>query len=137
MEDRKKTKSFWTTLPGIITACASLIIAISTILGTLKATDSWPFSRQELPVVNFFDASKSTIEAGQSCTLSWDVAGAAEININPGFENVPLTGNREVSPTETTTPQPPPEPMDPTLLLMIGGAIGVVIVVLVIFTKRR
>lgn len=55
-----------------------------------------------IPAVNSFEASPSSISAGQSSTLSWKVAGATMVNIDQGIGNVALTGSREVMPSATT-----------------------------------
>jgi len=50
-----------------------------------------------------FDATPSTISAGQSAQLNWVVQGATSVSINNGIGNVALTGSTTVSPTQTTT----------------------------------
>jgi hypothetical protein len=40
----KPTHSFWTTLPGILTALAALITAVGGTIGGLAATSAGPFS---------------------------------------------------------------------------------------------
>jgi hypothetical protein len=54
------------------------------------------------PVINSFDASPSTISAGESSTLSWNVSGASTVSIDQGIGNVALTGRRDVVPGTTT-----------------------------------
>jgi hypothetical protein len=54
------------------------------------------------PVINSFDASPSTISAGESSTLSWNVSGASTVSIDQGIGNVALTGRRDVVPSATT-----------------------------------
>ena len=48
-------------------------------------------------------ASPTTIERGQSSSLSWSAENAASLRIDPGIGNVELSGNRNVSPGESTT----------------------------------
>jgi copper(I)-binding protein len=55
------------------------------------------------PVIQSFTANPSTIQAGESSTLSWSVSGATSLTLNPG--NIDVTGqtSRVVSPESTTT----------------------------------
>ncbi len=55
------------------------------------------------PSISQFAAEPSTIQRGQSSTLSWDVGNATEISINEGVGSVQARGSRQVSPTDTTT----------------------------------
>jgi len=54
------------------------------------------------PQVLFFIANPSTIQSGQSSTLSWRVINATTVNIS-GIGNVQAQGSAPVSPTATTT----------------------------------
>ena len=54
------------------------------------------------PVINSFNASPSTISAGESSTLNWTVTGASTVSIDQGIGNVALTGTRAVALTATT-----------------------------------
>jgi hypothetical protein len=54
------------------------------------------------PVVNSFNASPSSITAGKSSNLSWNVTGATNVSIDQGIGNVALAGNRDVMPVTTT-----------------------------------
>jgi hypothetical protein len=54
------------------------------------------------PVINSFTAAASTITAGGSTTLSWDVAGASYLVISPKVGAV-RGASLTVSPTQTTT----------------------------------
>jgi peptidoglycan-associated lipoprotein len=55
------------------------------------------------PVINSFTAEPSTIEAGQSSTLSWSTTGATDMNIDNGVGAVQGTGQRQVFPRRSTT----------------------------------
>lgn len=55
------------------------------------------------PIINSFDARPPSISAGESSTLSWNVAGATAVSIDQGIGNVALTGTRAVVPNATTT----------------------------------
>ena len=48
-------------------------------------------------------ASPTSIERGQSSTLTWSSANATSASITPGIGTVPTSGSRRVSPTRTTT----------------------------------
>jgi len=50
-----------------------------------------------------FDATPSSIQAGQSSQLTWIVQGATSVSIQPGIGNVALTGSTTVTPAQTTT----------------------------------
>lgn len=53
--------------------------------------------------ITSFTASSSSITAGQSSTLSWNVASGTGCTINQGVGSVGLTGTHSVSPATTTT----------------------------------
>ncbi len=55
------------------------------------------------PVINSFTAEPSTIEAGQSSTLSWSTTGATDMNIDNGVGAVQGSGQRQVFPRASTT----------------------------------
>jgi outer membrane protein OmpA-like peptidoglycan-associated protein len=50
-----------------------------------------------------FDATPSTISAGQSSQLTWIVQGASSVSISNGIGNVAATGSTTVTPAATTT----------------------------------
>lgn len=56
----------------------------------------------ESPVISSFGADLPSIAAGESSTLSWNVAGATKVSIDQGIGNVALTGTRAVAPSTTT-----------------------------------
>lgn len=59
---------------------------------------------KELPTINSFTATPSTIDRGASSTLAWDVSDASSVSINQGIGSVSTkTGTTSVSPTDTTT----------------------------------
>jgi peptidoglycan-associated lipoprotein len=57
----------------------------------------------EKPVVNVFTAEPSTIERGQSSTLSWSIANATDMSIDHGVGAVQSRAQRQVFPSATTT----------------------------------
>lgn len=81
-------------LLGFLAACA----------GGLSAPSSWtpPPPTSAPAIAQFATASTSGITAGQQATLSWQVAGATSLAIDPGVGAV--TGSSvQVSPLKTTT----------------------------------
>jgi peptidoglycan-associated lipoprotein len=92
----------------------------------------------EKPVIVSFTAEPSTIEKGQSSTLSWSISNATDMSIDHGIGAVQSRGQRQVFPANTTAytltaigsggsdtksvtvevstaPPPPPPPTGPTL----------------------
>ena len=61
-----------------------------------------PAAAPEKPTVNL-TAVPSTIEAGQSVTLSWTSENATSLDLQPGVGAVQSSGSTSVSPTESTT----------------------------------
>ena len=55
------------------------------------------------PVINSFTAEPSTIEPGQSSTLSWSISGATDMTIDQGVGAVQSTGMRQVFPRTSTS----------------------------------
>lgn len=55
------------------------------------------------PIVNIFSANPSTINPGESSTLTWSVSDADTVTITPGVGPVDLSGSTSVSPAVTTT----------------------------------
>lgn len=102
----ENNKSFWTTLPGILTGIAAIITAIGGILlalNTLGAFDNNGNGGVSPPKIESFGASPEEISSGQGSTLSWSVSDATEISIDPDIGSVSLRGSRTVRPVETTT----------------------------------
>jgi uncharacterized protein YkwD len=56
-----------------------------------------------VPVINSFTASPTSITAGGSSTLSWNVTGATSVSIAPGAPSVPASGSATSTPAATTT----------------------------------
>jgi peptidoglycan-associated lipoprotein len=61
-----------------------------------------PAQAPEKPTVNL-TAVPSTIESGQSITLSWTSENATSLDLQPGVGAVQASGSTSVSPTESTT----------------------------------
>lgn len=63
-----------------------------------------PPPKPAAPAVASFTAEPSTIQRGQSSTLRWEVSGdVTSVSINEGVGAVQNTGNRRVSPSDSTT----------------------------------
>ena len=60
-------------------------------------------ARVDRPVINSFTAEPSSIERGQSSTLSWSITNATDMSINQQIGAVQSQGQRQVFPTSTTT----------------------------------
>ena len=93
MSNNSDKKSFWTTLPGILTAIAAILTAMVALIGFISPP----------PVISYFDSSPDAISPGNSSNLSWNVSDATSVTIDPEIGSVALTGTRVVSPAETTT----------------------------------
>lgn len=55
------------------------------------------------PVVAEFSIEPSSIERGQSAVLRWNVNGSTNVAIDNGIGTVPASGNRRLTPADTTT----------------------------------
>ncbi|MBN1971798.1 MAG: DNRLRE domain-containing protein [Candidatus Delongbacteria bacterium] len=54
------------------------------------------------PVINSFSVDSTTIDEGDSATLSWSVSDADTVTINQGIGSVALSGTTSVTPVSTT-----------------------------------
>jgi hypothetical protein len=76
------------------------------LLTVLLLTGCYPGSpitiTGQLPVIESFNASPTSILAGEDSSISWSVSGATTVSIDQGIGNVALTGSRSVSPAVTT-----------------------------------
>ena len=59
--------------------------------------------REPPPSIDNFSFDTGSIFAGQSATLSWNVAGATSVSISPEIGTVSSTGTKSVTPGSTTT----------------------------------
>lgn len=62
-----------------------------------------PSPGQQAPVIATFNASPSSITAGQPSTLAWNVSGATSLSIDNGVGSVTNLTSRAVFPSQTTT----------------------------------
>ena len=70
--------------------------------GTVTAQVTVTVTSVGLPVISSFIATPSSIQQGESSTLSWDVTGADTITIDQGIGSVASSGSRSVTPSATT-----------------------------------
>ncbi|MFC1846122.1 hypothetical protein ACFLYM_01745 [Chloroflexota bacterium] len=68
-----------------------------------KSSDAPSASQaQDLPVIMSFSANPGVVPPGEEATLSWDVAGADSISIEPKLGYVSASGNIIITPKEST-----------------------------------
>ncbi len=100
--------------PGIGTVAASgtqVVSPTQTTTYTLTATgggqtvtSTATVTVTSAPVVTAqISASPTTIQSGQSTTLTWSTTNATSVSISPGIGTVAASGTQVVSPTQTTT----------------------------------
>ena len=73
--------------------------------GTATALLSWNSPNPppgQLPAISAFTATPSTLTAGHSASLSWNVTGATSVTLS-GTGNVSAAGSATVAPSQTTT----------------------------------
>jgi hypothetical protein len=76
--------------------------------------------------ITSFTANPTNIQAGQTATLSWTVAGATSVSISPGIGSVNAqSGSTQVSPQQTTTytltASGPNGSVNATAVVAVGG----------------
>ncbi|MBN1691402.1 MAG: hypothetical protein JW901_10290 [Dehalococcoidia bacterium] len=74
--------------------------------GALRSEKGFSIRPEEgkaAPVINTFQATPSTVSAGQQLSLTWNVSGASRIVISPGIGEVDAGGSRLLSPGQDTT----------------------------------
>lgn len=76
--------------------------ATSTVTATAAVNVGTPTTAAQ-PMILSFTANPSTINAGQSSTLTWSVQNATTVNISPTVGSVAENGSQSVSPASTTT----------------------------------
>src|SRR4030042_3251059 len=77
----------------------SLFFAIAALVFIAGCTGAPPTT----PLINSFSAYPSTINEGESSTLSWSVTDATSVAIDNAIGSVALTGTTAVNPTTNTT----------------------------------
>jgi hypothetical protein len=89
---RENKSSFWTTLPGFLTALAAIITA----LGSAYAIFHHP-----APTAILF-VNPNTVQKGQSSTLTWQTSDATIVNIEE-IGPLPPNGSQKITPDSSTT----------------------------------
>jgi len=80
------------------------LAAMFLLLPVLMASCIWPFgSSASLPVINSFNVNPTSIPAGGSAVLGWNVSNATNIIIDQGVGTVNATGSATITPAATTT----------------------------------
>ena len=86
---------------GSNTATAQVMVNSSMALPPASPPDDTP-TLSVVPVINSFTANPAAITTGNPTILSWSISNASSVTIIPDIGAVANTGDREVSPTETT-----------------------------------
>ncbi len=60
-------------------------------------------NEQKNPIISTFEIIPNEIELGKTATLHWNVSEATTVTIDNGIGAVMLSGNRSITPMETTT----------------------------------
>ncbi len=97
-------KSFWTTLPGVLTAIAGILGSIVAILTILNP--STPPVEDLNPTIEEFIAIPFEIGEGETTTLKWDVSGPGsdlKITIDQGIGEVASSGTEKVTLDKSTS----------------------------------
>ena len=84
---------------------ATLILAAGciTVSSPPPASTPSPTPSQPAPAIATFEATPSSLAAGGSATLQWEVTNASTVSIDQGIGAVALSGNRSITPGSTTT----------------------------------
>jgi hypothetical protein len=84
--------------PKII-LCLSLLLVIA----ACQSSETAAVTTTTTPTISSFTASPSTIEEGESTTLSWSISNADTASIDQGIGSIAASSTLSVSPTTTTT----------------------------------
>ncbi|MGD0352703.1 MAG: hypothetical protein ABSB38_04320 [Dehalococcoidia bacterium] len=97
-------------LGAVPAASSQIVFPTVTTVYTLTASNlagatskSIVISVNPAPIVINIDVNPAVINSGVSAALIWSVSNANSVSIDQGIGSVPLTGNKLVSPTDTTT----------------------------------
>lgn len=92
---------------GVFVASLGTLLDDSTGTTSARNASHWDDVRLDVtssrPFITAFDASPRQVEPGESARLSWEVADATTVVIEPGVGTVPSSGSAVVSPASTTT----------------------------------
>jgi hypothetical protein len=83
------------------TVTTAYTITASNTFGTVSK--SVILTVNPLPITINVTANPAVLQSGNSASLQWSISGADGASIDQGIGEIPLIGNRAVSPTETTT----------------------------------
>ena len=86
--------------PGTTT---TYTLTASNSAGNSTASATITVTASGAAIITTFSASPTSIKAGGSSTLTWDVSGSTSINISQGIGGVGATGSVAVTPAATTT----------------------------------
>jgi hypothetical protein len=84
-------------------ATTTYTLTASNNAGNSTASATITVTASVLPIITTFSASPTSIKAGGSSTLIWDVSGSTSININQGIGGVGAKGSMQITPTATIT----------------------------------
>lgn len=76
---------------------------VATVQVTVQESGEAPVDAGQKAVVQYFTAAPTSINAGESATLQWEVTGADSVEIDQGIGPVALNGTSAVNPAATTT----------------------------------
>ncbi len=76
------------------------MIGVTILLCTIALSGC---NEQKKPIIASFEVTPNEIEVGKTAYISWSVSEATSVTIDHGIGVVSLTGNRSITPTETTT----------------------------------
>jgi hypothetical protein len=96
---------------GVLPAAGSRVVSPTiTTVYTLEASTGLGTAYKSVvvnvnaaPIIINVDINPPVINSGGSAALIWNVSGASSVSIDQGIGNVPLSGNRVISPASTTT----------------------------------
>ncbi len=97
-----ENKSFWKTLPGILTAIAGILTPIAAILALIFSPSP---TTDSAPQIHEFISIPTEIDPGDEAKLKWEIEKASidsEIAIDNGIGDVPLSGMISVKPKKST-----------------------------------
>lgn len=80
-----------------------VVLVVATIGLAAGCAPTTPGKPSAKPTINSFTANPATITAGQRTKLSWNVSGAATVDIQPGIGSVGASESLELSPAANTT----------------------------------
>lgn len=86
---------------GQVVSCLAFIVALSFVAGCKKKVVPPPPPPPPPAPTATISVSPSSVEEGQSATLTWNSTNAKSATIS-GLGNVDATGSRQVNPTQTT-----------------------------------